>query len=651
RDHAHAIAQDMTRELRQTTLVQRAILDSANYSIVSTDERGIIRTFNRAAERMLGYTAVEVVGKATLAVIHDPQEIAQRAKALTAELGRVIEPGFEVFVAKTRSGTPDETEWTCVRKDGLRFPLLLSVTALHDGQDNLTGFLAIGYDMTERKAMERLKNEFISTVSHELRTPLTSIMGSLGLLTSGIGGSLPDQASSLIEIARKNAARLVRLINDILDIDKIESGKMRFDLREHELMPLVSQAIEANRDYARQFGVDFVIERALPLARVKVDSDRLAQVFTNLLSNAAKFSPRGTKVAIAVERTDGCIRISVTDSGAGIPPEFESKIFQKFCQADSSDTRQKDGSGLGLSITKAIVEHSGGRIGFRSRPGAGTTFIVDLPEVSPSVAAPVAAAPHQHTDRPRVLICEDDHDIARLLQLMLEGAGYVADISHDAERAKRMLAQNAYAALTLDIALPGQDGIGLIRELRATATTRDLPIVVVSAHAERGRQTLQGSGIVIIDWLDKPIDQQRLLAAFGRTLKRGTLRPRILHVEDDPDISQIVATLVSPHYEMECAPTLAAARNALQRDHYDLVILDMELPDGSGSELLPLVHTLSKPTPVLVFSANETPCNLPDMIAASLVKSQTTNDRLLQTILHILPPAAAENESLFAATA
>jgi PAS domain S-box-containing protein len=250
--------------------------------------------------------------------------------------------------------------------------------------------LVMFQDISERKQVDRLKSEFVSVVSHELRTPLTAIRGALGLVAGGVTGTLPTQAQAMIEIAHTNSKRLMRLINDILDIEKIESGKLHFDLQPLHLMALVEQALEANHAYAEQFGVSFALTQTVTGALVYADGDRLMQVLANLLSNAAKFSPRGETVQVAVSRRAGSIRLEVRDHGPGIPEAFRGRIFQKFAQADSSDTRQKGGTGLGLNITKAIVERLDGQIGFDTSTGVGTTFYVDLPEWNPSL--PIAPA-------------------------------------------------------------------------------------------------------------------------------------------------------------------------------------------------------------------------------------------------------------------
>lgn len=249
-------------------------------------------------------------------------------------------------------------------------------------------FIAIARDLTERKKMEQMKNEFISTVSHELRTPVTSIRGSLGLLAGGVAGKLPKQAKELIDIANNNSERLIRLINDILDIEKIESGKMRFAMGPVQLPGLLNEALREVQGYAARFNVSLRIEGEIPDVTVRADRDRILQVLANLLSNAAKFSPPGAEVLASAKARAASVRVLVTDHGSGIPPEFHDKIFGKFLQADASDSREKGGTGLGLSIAKAIVEKHGGEIGFHTVQGEGTTFYFDLPLMFSATQAP-----------------------------------------------------------------------------------------------------------------------------------------------------------------------------------------------------------------------------------------------------------------------
>ncbi len=617
------------KKLEATSELQRAILNSADYTIISTDTDGVIQTFNACAEKSLGYSAEEMVGINTPAVFHDPDEVVARARRLSEELGREIAPGFEVFVAHARLGKVDENEWTYVRKDGSRFPVMLSITSLRDTQGDITGFLGIGSDITERKEVDRMKNEFISTVSHELRTPLTSIRGSLGLLLGGAAGELPEQARALLDIANNNSERLVRLINDILDIEKIESGKMHFDMQTVDVRALVAEAVEANRGFAQQYGVTYRISSDGGAVRALLDHDRITQVVTNLLSNAAKFSPQGANVEVGIHSSERKVRVQVSDHGAGVPEAFQAKVFEKFSQADASDTRQKGGTGLGLSICKAIVEKHGGRIGFESVSGKGATFFFELPQLV--VRDDPQPESMDGTSR-RVLVCEDDNDVAQLIGMMLEQSGFATDKAYTAEQAKRMLAEHTYVAMTLDLMLPGQDGIALLRELREDLSTRDLPIVVISARAAEGRAEIKGSALEVVDWMDKPIDQQRLLDGVKKALSRGVERPRVLHVEDDVDVARVVEVMLENQADVVSVTHLQQARECLQNEMFDLVLLDINLPDGSGLELLPVIDSLAPPVPVLVFSAYEVENGLTDKINAALVKSSTSNQQLLTTI-------------------
>ncbi len=241
----------------------------------------------------------------------------------------------------------------------------------------------ITHDITDRKEAERLKSEFVSTVSHELRTPLTSIHGSLGLLVSGAAGTVSKQCSALLDIAHKNTGRLVRLIDDILDVEKLDAGKMAFDMKPYQVDELLGQALEANNAYADKFAVKLRCTATVPGAEISIDADRFAQVMANLISNAVKYSPEGSEVDISAHSMGGYIRFSVTDCGPGIPLHFRDRLFHHFTQADSSDTRQKGGTGLGLSISKSIVERMGGTIGFMTEENQGTTFYFELKLLSP----------------------------------------------------------------------------------------------------------------------------------------------------------------------------------------------------------------------------------------------------------------------------
>lgn len=249
-----------------------------------------------------------------------------------------------------------------------------------DWTGTFTGYRGTSTDVTEREELDRLKKEFIATISHELRTPLTSIRGALGLLSGGAVKGLPNEVKSLASIAERNSVRLNLLVNDLLDFEKLESGKMEYSFEADDLVVAAKRALDANRHFGEAFDVTFTLTAAPTNAPVRADPNRLDQVFANLLSNAAKFSPKGAEVDVQVEDQGDAWRLSVRDHGPGIPEQFRSRIFERFAQADSGDSRSKNGTGLGLSIARAIVVGHGGKIDFESALGAGTTFFCDFPK-------------------------------------------------------------------------------------------------------------------------------------------------------------------------------------------------------------------------------------------------------------------------------
>jgi len=378
-------------ELRLTNALQQAILEGANYSIISTAPDGTIFTFNSAAERMLGYGSEEVVGKVTPAIIHDSSEVAARAAELTHELGRPVEPGFEAFVAKAALGKPDEREWTYIRKDGSRFPVLLSVTALFDDRGEVTGYLGIASDITERKraasellaakqaaeAANQAKSEFLATISHELRTPLTSIRGFLQTLLSD--PEMPSQArQEFLTITHDQSMRLSRLVDDLLDLSSLESGRTQFNDEHLDLRQIAETCLAGIGPLAGSKSQRVETDIADSLPAFNGDAVRLLSVFTNLLGNAVKFTPAGGTVRLELGLSGGTIRIMVQDTGPGIPADQHKMIFEKFHRVYRRGA-STSGTGLGLPIVKAIVEHYHGRIELDSEEGRGSCFRVYLP--------------------------------------------------------------------------------------------------------------------------------------------------------------------------------------------------------------------------------------------------------------------------------
>lgn len=388
----------------------------------------------------------------------------------------------------------------------------------------------LSVEIAERKKIERLKNDFISIVSHELRTPLTSIQGSLGLMAGGVTGVMPEQAKSLIDIALESCARLGRLVSDMLDIEKMESGKMEFDLQSLSLIPLIAQVLQANTPYAQKFGtgIDFSNQTSGPVF-VRADPDRLAQVLTNLIANAVKFSPPGRGVTLSLGAQAGIARVSVSDQGPGIPQEFRSRIFQKFTQANPSDSRARSGSGLGLSISKAIVEQLGGKIDYQSSGTQGTTFYFELPVVGAPgeifqktiTVEPQAASPS--TPLRKVLCVEDDDKILAVAALALQSAGFETLMCASGQEAIEQGPGFAPDLILLDVMMPELDGPGTLRALRQIPETAALPVVFMTAKAQP-HEVAEYKKLGAIGVIVKPFDPMTLGAHLHQLWTRAQER-------------------------------------------------------------------------------------------------------------------------------
>lgn len=493
-------------------------------------------------------------------------------------------------------------------------------------------------ELTEALEVSRranqVKSDFIATVSHELRTPLTAINGALGLLSGGAVGPLPAAVSDMVGMAHKNSQRLGHLINDLLDMEKLIAGKLRLDMTVQPIMPLVEQALADNGPYAERHGVRLLLGSRADAIQVAVDAQRLQQVLANLLSNAAKFSPEGGVVEVVVVEGQGTVRVAVRDQGPGIPEDFRGRVFEKFSQADASDARRQGGTGLGLAISRELIERMGGCIGFDSVEGQGACFHFDLP------CSKAAAMPHPASGedrRPRILTVEDDADMARMLGLMLERAGYAVDCVSSGEQALAQLGRHRYAALTLDLLLPDMPGQDLIRRLRQDTATVALPVVVISAVAEEARTGL-GALATGIEWLDKPIDQTGLQAALNRVLAPGQHgHPRVLHVEDDRDLHEVVRAMAGGRFDFELATTLREARARVALERFDVVILDLDLPNESGWDLLPAIRAQQPEARVVVLTGGEMSGDCAGRVDAVLSKSQVSPRQLLDAIDSRLP--------------
>lgn len=330
--------------------------------VVVVGGNGAIMMVNGEVERLFGYARDEILGC--------PIEILLPEQSR----GKHVQQRAAFALRPTARYLGTARDFNGRRKDGSEFPIEVGLNPIRvDGEFMVLGVIV---DISERKRLERMRDEFVATVSHELRTPLTSIAASLGLLRAGLADSLPQPAAHLLEIAQANCERLLRLVNDLLDLKKLDAGQMQFYFQRCEACPLLEKAIEANEGLAAACDIDIRLD-AMESAVLYVDPDRFIQVITNLLANALKFSPAGAEVLVTLERRGDIVRIGVRDHGAGIPAEFRPRLFESFAQADAAG--KKGGSGLGLSIARRIVAGMHGQIGYDDAEGGGTVFYVDLP--------------------------------------------------------------------------------------------------------------------------------------------------------------------------------------------------------------------------------------------------------------------------------
>ena len=537
----HDAAEGLRRQaLLKTGALQYAILNSVNFSIIATDEKGIIQLFNAGAERMLGYTAGEVVNKISPSDIHDPQEVMARAQALSLDFATTIAPGFEALAYKASREIEDVYELTYICKDGSRFPAVVSITALRDDHGAIIGYLLIGTDNSARKRVEselnaalaaaekanRAKTDFLSGMSHELRTPLNAILGFAQLMGSGTPPPTPSQKRSLDQIL-KAGWYLLELINEILDLALIESGKLTLSREPVSLSEIMLECRAMIEPQAQRRGIGMTFPRFEIPRFVKADRTRLKQVLINLLFNAIKYnSPGGTVAVECTLNPAGSMRIGVRDTGAGLAPEQLAQLFQPFNRL-GREASAEEGTGIGLVVTKRLVDLMGGAIGADSTVGSGSVFWIELslasePQLEAREAGRPAPVPPQPADglAVRTLLYVEDNPanlelveqiIARRPDLRLLSA---ADGSLGIEFARTYQPE----LILMDINLPGLSGIEAMKILHADRSTRHIPIIALSANAVP-RDIRNGLEAGFFDYLTKPIKINEFMDALEAALK------------------------------------------------------------------------------------------------------------------------------------
>jgi PAS domain S-box-containing protein len=764
--------------------LQSAIFNSANFSSIATDAKGVIQIFNVGAERMLGYTALEVMNKITPADISDPQEVIARAKALSVELETPIAPGFEALVFKASRGIEDIYELTYIRKDGSRFPAVVSVTALRDAQNTIIGYLLIGTDNTARKQIEeeqkyldqrlrdqqfytrsliesnidaimttnpkgiitdvnkqmealtgctrdeligaplknnftdperaeasiklalsekkvtnyeltarardgketvvsfnattfydrdrrlqgvfaaaremtefkriehtlqeknvelvhatRMKSEFLATMSHELRTPLNAIIGFSEALKDGLIGEMNDTQREYIGDIFTSGQHLLSLINDILDLSKVEAGMMALDLEPTDLSSLLANSLSIIKEKAAAQRIGLELEIGEDLGLPQLDLRKTKQIVYNLLSNAVKFSANGGHVSLRARRVPRSsvgtlpgpwpvhsfpladsqhkdfLELCVSDNGIGISEEDMAKLFQPFSQIDSSLARKFEGTGLGLAMVKQLAELHGGTAAVASAKGQGSIFVAWLPLRTTGETAALlphgAGAATTATAEPSsriALVVEDDVPAADLIRLLLEAEGFSVLHAATAEAALLLAPQQTLSLITLDLLLPGIDGWEFLQRLRESSTLAHVPVVVISVVADSSRNLALTHGAAAV--LQKPINRVQLKAA----LYHLGLHPApnhthtVLVVDDDPKAVEVIAAFLPvPAYTVVRAYGGSEAIALTQRVRPDLILLDLMMPEVNGFDVVEVLQRDPDTAhiPILVVTAKQ----------------------------------------------
>jgi len=784
--------------------LQSAIFNSANFSSIATDEKGVIQIFNVGAERMLGYTAAEVMNKITPADISDPQEVIARAKALSAELGTRITPGFEALVFKASRGIEDIYELTYIRKDDSRFPAIVSVTALRDEQGEIIGYLLIGTDNTARKQVEaermlldqrvrdqqfytrsliesnidalittdprgiitdvnkqmealtgctrdeligapfkdyftdperaeaaiklvlgeskvtdyeltarardgketvvsynattfhdrdrklqgvfaaardvterkryeqsleqanRAKSVFLANISHELRTPLNAILGYSEMLQEEAVERKLDEFGADLRKINGAGKHLLALINNILDLSKIEAGKMEMFLETFDVARMIDEVASTIRLMVKENANTLHIECAPDLGAMHADQIKVRQGLFNLLSNAAKFTHDGNITLNAGrEIMDGSewIVFRVADTGIGLSPEQIVKLFQDFTQADPSTTRKFGGTGLGLALTRRFCQIMGGDVTVHSLPGKGSVFTIKLPavvsEVKPEAAAEIAGAQvvgaspdGDGTERfapteSCVLVIDDDPVQRNLLDRFLSKEGFCVRTAAGGDAGLRLARQLRPVAITLDVMMPDMDGWSVLAALKADDALRDIPVIMLTIVDDPERGFTLGAA----DYATKPVDRARL----SHILKKYTCpHPPcpVLMVEDDPATRELTrAILQKEGWMVSEAENGRAALACMERERPSLILLDLMMPEMDGFEFADRVrqHPEWRSIPIVVLTAKDLTAEerrrLNGSVETILRKAGDSRTALLNQVRDLVAKCSARHRS------
>ena len=632
-------------ELQDTRQYLTRLIESSSDAIISTDIQGKVVLFNKGAEAMLGYQREEIVGQRAT-VLYESEERAKEVMRLMDQHGGTT-AGFET-VLKAKDNTP--------------IPVLISAAVLYDAEGNEAGTVGFNKDLRQRKRVEeelreshekleeyshtleekveqrtadlarakteaeearvvaeeasRAKSAFLANMSHELRTPLNAIVGFSQVLLEKMFGELNDKQEDYVDDILTSGKHLLNLINSILDLSKVEAGKLELEVDVLDLRQLLEVSLVMVKEHALAHGITLSLEIDDDIDTVTADEQKAKQIVFNLLSNAVKFTPDKGKVGIKVRKTGEAVQIAVWDTGVGIAAEDHQQIFDEFQQVGQKLTEKPEGTGLGLALTKSLVELHGGTIWVESRPGHGSTFFFTLPingegHRTPRAAVHEEAAKEQAveapTGRPLVLVIEDDPKAAELLHIYISEAGYEVVIAKDGLEGLEKTKQLAPDAVILDVLLPEVDGWEFLTRLKADPTTKEVPVIIVSIVDQKGK----GFALGAADYLVKPIEKEALLRTldeYNLGSKVRHLPTKVLAIDDDPKALELLSAALEPEgFQVVKAYSGEEGVEVAMAEQPDIIILDLLMPGMNGFEVLDNLEEapVTKRPPIIIFTVKQ----------------------------------------------
>jgi PAS domain S-box-containing protein len=560
----------MLRHQQEEASKSQAILESIADGVVVNNPQGQVILMNSAAEQILNrfrHHLVTTDVRHLIEAFDDPE----RTSALA-----VIEEMLSKASAPSQIRVSSATLEMNSRVINAH---MAPVIARHD---EFLGIVTIFRDITKEVEADRAKSEFISTVSHELRTPMTAIKGYTDLLFAGAVGPLSDNQKHFLNVIKNNTGRLIALINDLLDISRIETGRVRFEPAPVKLGEIVAGVVEAMAARAQERGLTLTYEVDAGLPEVMGDRDRLFQVLTNLVGNAINYTPTGS-VTVEATNVGMAVQVSVLDTGVGIDPADIGRIFDRFYRSDDPVVQEASGTGLGLPIVKMFVEMHGGRVWVDSEKGKGSTFTFILPvpgaEFTTEEPAPLTSEPPPITAK-TVMVVDDDTDIAQLVRLQLESNGYRVLTASRGHQALELVKENKVDLVLLDRLLPDANGLDVLDTLKTDPETAPIPVIMLTIIEDDGDAMARGASAYMV----KPVNEQLLLEQVETALTR---QGRVLIVEDDPDTKDMLTrTLRRVGFTTESAGDGYEALATARRVHPDVILLDLRLPGMDGYEAL-----------------------------------------------------------------